>query len=118
MHQARPWNGNEVEHKATAWRWQNGSEEVRHSPALHGDEGGEECMRHDVKRREKYRDSVAVISQSDKIKRKRETTKSVEMMLGVLSRNSQTELPSSQTQLGQKKAFGCQTRKHSLMRLC
>ena len=45
-------------------------------------------MRHDVKRKEKHRDSVAVISQSDKIKRKRESTKSVEMMLGVLSRNS------------------------------
>ena len=26
MHQARPWNGNEAEHKATAWWWQNGSE--------------------------------------------------------------------------------------------
>ena len=34
----------------------------RHSHALHGDEGGEECMRHNVKRKEKHRDSVAVIS--------------------------------------------------------
>ena len=62
MHQARPWNGNEVEHKVTARRWQNGSEEIGHSHALHGDEGNEECMWHDVKRKEKHRDSVAVIS--------------------------------------------------------
>ena len=61
MHQARPWNGNEAEHKATAWRWQNGSGGKRHSHALHGDERGEECMRHNVKRKEKHRDSVAVI---------------------------------------------------------
>ena len=27
MHQARPWNGKEVEHDATAWKWQNGNEE-------------------------------------------------------------------------------------------
>ena len=33
----------------------------RHSHALHGDERGEECMRHNVKRKEKHRDSVAVI---------------------------------------------------------
>ena len=33
----------------------------RHSHALHGDEKGEECMRHNVKRKEKHRDSVAVI---------------------------------------------------------
>ena len=33
-----------------------------HSHALHGDERGEECMRHNVKRKEKHRDSVAVIS--------------------------------------------------------
>ena len=26
MHQARPWNGNEVKHEATARRWQNGRE--------------------------------------------------------------------------------------------
>ena len=44
-------------------------------------------MRHDVKRKEKHRDSVAVIGSSDKIKKRKETTKSVEMMLGVLSRN-------------------------------
>ena len=62
MHQAQPWNGNEVRHEATAWRWQNGRKEVRHSHALHGDEEGEECMRHNVKRKEKHRDSVAVIS--------------------------------------------------------
>ena len=61
MHQARPWNGNEVMHEATARRWQNGRMEVRHSHALHRDEWGEECMRHDVKRKGKHRDSVAVI---------------------------------------------------------
>ena len=44
-------------------------------------------MRHNVKRKEKHRGSVAVIGYSDKIRRKREMTKSVEMMLGVLSRN-------------------------------
>ena len=33
----------------------------RHSHALHGDERNEECMRHDVKGKEKHRDSVAVI---------------------------------------------------------
>ena len=33
-----------------------------HSHALHGDEKGEECMRHNVKRKEKHRDSVVVIS--------------------------------------------------------
>ena len=60
MHQAQPWNGREVKHDATAWWWQNGRKEV-HSHALHGDEGSEECMRHDVKRKEKHRDSVAVI---------------------------------------------------------
>ena len=62
MHQARPWNGNEVMHEATARRWQNGRREVKHSHALHGDERNEECMRHDVKRKEKHRNSVAVIS--------------------------------------------------------
>ena len=61
MHQVRPWNGNEAEHKATAWRWQNGSEGKGHSYALHGDERSEECMWHDVKRKEKHRGSVAVI---------------------------------------------------------
>ena len=49
-------------HEVTTWQWQNGRREVRHSHALHGDEEGEECMRHDVKRKEKHRDSVAVIS--------------------------------------------------------
>ena len=34
----------------------------RHSHALHGNEEGEECMRHDVKRKEKHGSSVAVIS--------------------------------------------------------
>ena len=43
----------------------------RHSHALHGDEEGEECMRHNVKEKEKHRDSVAVISQSDRIKKER-----------------------------------------------
>ena len=62
MHQARPWNGNEAMHEATARRWQNGRKEVKHSHALHEDEEGEECMRHDVKRKEKHRDSMAVIS--------------------------------------------------------
>ena len=33
-----------------------------HSHALHGDEESEECMRHDVKRKEKHKGSVAVIS--------------------------------------------------------
>ena len=61
MHQARPWNGNEVMHEAAARQWQNGRKEVRHSHALHGDEGGGECMQHNVKRKEKHRDSVAVI---------------------------------------------------------
>ena len=49
-------------HEATARWWQNGRKEVKHSHALHGDEEGEECMRHDVKRKEKHRDSMAVIS--------------------------------------------------------
>ena len=62
MHQAWPWNGNEVMHEATARWWQNGSKEVEHSHALHGDECNEECMRHNVKGKEKHRDSVAVIS--------------------------------------------------------
>ena len=62
MHQARPWNGKEVMHEVTAWQWQNGRKEVGHSHALHGDERDEECMRHDVKRKEKHRDSMAVIS--------------------------------------------------------
>ena len=62
MHQAQPWNGNGVMHEVAAWWWQNGRKEVRHSHALHGDEGGEECMRHDVKRKGKHRDSMAVIS--------------------------------------------------------
>ena len=35
----------EEEHDVTAWWWQNGRKE-EHSHALHGDEGGEECMRH------------------------------------------------------------------------
>ena len=61
MHQAWPWNGNKAEHKATAWRWQNGRKEVKHSHALHRNEWSEECMRHDVKRKEKHKDSVAVI---------------------------------------------------------
>ena len=64
----------------------------KHSHVLHGDEGGEECMRHNVKRKEKHRDSVAVISQSDKIKKERKTAKSVEMMLGVLSHNTTPSL--------------------------
>ena len=34
----------------------------RHSHALHGDEDGEECMRHNVKRKKKHRGSVVVIS--------------------------------------------------------
>ena len=46
--------------------------EERHSHALHGDEEGEECMRHNVKRKEKHRDSVAVISYSDKIRKEKE----------------------------------------------
>ena len=29
MHQARPWNGKEVKHEATAQRWQNGREEKK-----------------------------------------------------------------------------------------
>ena len=33
----------------------------RYSHALHGDECNEECMRHILKRKEKHRDSVAVI---------------------------------------------------------
>ena len=60
MHQAWPWNGNEVKHEVTARRWQNGRKE-EYSHALHGDEWNEGCMRHDVKRKEKHRDSVAVI---------------------------------------------------------
>ena len=32
-----------------------------HSHALHGDERSGECMRHNVKGKEKHRDSVAVI---------------------------------------------------------
>ena len=35
--------------------------EGRYSHALHGDEKNEECMRHNVKRKEKHRNSVAVI---------------------------------------------------------
>ena len=61
MHQAWPWNGDEVMHEATAWRWQNGREERRHSHAPHGDEESEEYMRHNVTRKEKHRDSMAVI---------------------------------------------------------
>ena len=49
-------------HEATARRWQNGRKEVGHSHALHGDEEGEECMQHNVKGKEKHRDSVAVMS--------------------------------------------------------
>ena len=49
-------------------------------------------MRHDVKRKEKHRDSVAVISYSDKIKKKKEMTKSVRTLLGVLSRNTTPSL--------------------------
>ena len=64
----------------------------RHSHALHGDEYSEECMQHNVKRKEKHEDSVAVICLSDKIKEKRKTTKSVETMLGVLSRNTTPSL--------------------------
>ena len=62
MHQARPWNGREGKHGVTTWRWQNGRKEVKHSHALHGDEWGEEFMWHGVKKKEKHRDSVAVIS--------------------------------------------------------
>ena len=29
MHQAWPWNGRDVKHDATAWRWQNGNEEKK-----------------------------------------------------------------------------------------
>ena len=49
-------------------------------------------MRHNVKRREKHRDSVAVIGQSDKIRKERRTTKSIVVMLGVLSRNTTPSL--------------------------
>ena len=35
--------------------------ERRHSHALHGSEEGEECMRHNVKRKGEHRDGVAVI---------------------------------------------------------
>ena len=45
--------------------------ERRHSHALHGDERSEECMQHDVKRKEKHRDSVAVMSYLDKIRKER-----------------------------------------------
>ena len=62
MHQAQPWYGKEEVHEVTARQWQNGRKEVGHSHALHGDEWGEECMRHNVKRKGKHRDSVAVIS--------------------------------------------------------
>ena len=62
-----------------------------YSHALHGDEKGEECMQHNVKRKEKHRDSVAVISESDKKERKK-TTKSVRTLLGVLSRNTTPSL--------------------------
>ena len=64
--------------------WKRSKEE--HSHALHGDEWGEECMRHDMKRKEKHRDSMVVICSFDKIERK-ETTKSIKTMLGVLSCN-------------------------------
>ena len=37
-------------------------EEVEHSYALDGDEWSEGCMWHNVKGKEKHRDSVAVIS--------------------------------------------------------
>ena len=39
-------------------------------------------MRHDVRRKEKHRDSVAVMSYLDKIGKERKATKSVETMLG------------------------------------
>ena len=48
-------------HEGTARWWQNGRKEETHSHALHGDEEGEECMWHDVKRKEKHRGSVAVV---------------------------------------------------------
>ena len=47
-----------MKHEGTAWRWQNGRKEVGHSHALHGDELGEECMRHDVKRKAKHRSAL------------------------------------------------------------
>ena len=39
-----------------------------HSHALHGDEWSEECMRYNVKRREKHRDGVAVIQKFNLIR--------------------------------------------------
>ena len=39
--------------------WKRRGEE--HSHALHGYEWGEECMQHDLRGKEKHKDSVAVI---------------------------------------------------------
>ena len=66
-------------------------------------------MRHNVKRKEEHRDSMAVIDESGKIKkRKRKTTKSVEMMLGVLSRNT-TPLLKIDFQAIKRYLFGVKT---------
>ena len=53
VHQARPWNGREVEHDVTAWQWAEWKRRQEgHSHALHGDEWSEECMRHGEMKRE------------------------------------------------------------------
>ena len=49
-------------------------------------------MQYNVKRKEKHRDSMAVISESDKIKKEKKTTKSVVLMLGVLGCNTTPSL--------------------------
>ena len=57
-------HGHEMERKYSMRQphGSGGMEEVEHSHALHGNEWSEECLQHDVKRKEKHRDSVAVIS--------------------------------------------------------
>ena len=59
-------HGHEMEMKQNIRRPHGGGrmeeKERRYSHALHGDEWNEECMRHNVKRKGKHRNSVAVIS--------------------------------------------------------
>ena len=77
----------EGEHDATARQWWNGREERRHSHALHRNEWKEGCMRHGVKWKEKHRRQHSCHRLSDKIRKERKMTKSIRIMLGVLSCN-------------------------------
>ena len=59
----------------------------RHSHALHRNEWKEGCMRHGVKWKEKHRKQHSYHRLSDKIRKERKMTKSIRIMLGVLSCN-------------------------------